>query len=77
MIERQKEEERERIQRDKDMALLLQAKQAEAERDRQKWASKGLETDTAENFEPEPVFDLSTSEGRNAEKAYRRKLLKK
>jgi hypothetical protein len=76
-IERQKEEEKERIEKDKALAAWERQQEAQREADRQKWASKGLETETAENFEPEPVFDLSTSEGRNAEKAYRRKLLKK
>ena len=77
MLERQKEEEKERIEKEKALAAWERQQEAQREADRQRWASKGLETETAETFEPEPVFDLSTPDGRNAEKAYKRKLQKK
>ena len=71
--ERVKEEEKER----KEKATLLEAwerdQAAAREVKRQRWAAKGLETETATNFEPEPEFDLATPAGRNAKKVYDRK----
>jgi len=75
--ERDKEEQKERKAHAEALAVWERQQEANREADRQRWASKGLETETANTFDPEPIFDLSTPDGRNAEKAYRRKLSKK
>jgi len=69
----EKEEEKERKEKAAALAAWERQQEAAREADRQRWAAKGLETETANVFDPEPEFDLTTPAGRNAKKMYDRK----
>ena len=71
--ERAKEEEKERIEKARALEAWERTRTAEIEADTLRWATKGLETETAQIYEPEPEFDLTTSVGRNAQKMYNAK----
>ena len=69
----EKEDEKERKAKAEALAAWERQQEATREADRQRWATKGLETETADVFNPDPEFDLTTPAGRNAKKMYDRK----
>jgi len=68
----QQERKAEQEEKNKAMEIYYQKKAEEEERDRRRWEAKGLETQTANIIipEPEPIFDQTTREGRNAYKSW-------